>query len=194
MLRNNSMNSIAKVVAIAINCSALSSCSVFQEDKPQENVGRPVLTTAGVVHVCPENKIALIERGKAPKGLAMFGGHVEYESPQQAFKREAQEELTITEINNLKLIGVHGDPGRDPRQHSVEITFACTTPQQPKAASDAKKVILYTPKQLQEQLESLDFAFDHKAILKSYLKSLSACNPCRQACSVGIPQDKASPR
>ena len=148
----------------------------------------PVLTTAGVVHVCPDNKIALIERGKAPAGLAMFGGHVEEESPVSAFKREASEELGITQIENLRLIGVHGELGRDPRQHSVEITFTCTTAQNPVAGSDAKKTILYTPEELKKALTTQNFAFDHQAILKNYLQDLGACDPCKKQCKVGIVQ------
>jgi 8-oxo-dGTP diphosphatase len=148
---------------------------------------KPVLTTAGIVHICPSNKIALIERGKEPKGLAMFGGHVEYESPEAAFKRELFEELSISNIDSLQLIGVHGTPGRDPRQHSVEITYTCTTTQTPKAASDAKSVILYTITDLKTALERDDikaFAFDHSSILKSYLSRLGTCNPCKQNCII----------
>jgi len=153
-----------------------------------ENAGRPILTTAGVVHVCPANKIALIERGKAPFGYAMFGGHVENESPKDGFIREAEEELSINDITNLSLIGVHGEPGRDPRQHSVEITYSCVTHQQPVAASDAKKAHLFTIEELKSLLASNKFAFDHGDILKKYLAELGDCNPCAQDCNMGIPE------
>lgn len=148
--------------------------------------GRPVLTTGGVVHVCPSNKIALIERGKAPFGYAMFGGHVENESPQAAFIREAEEELSINDITQMSLIGVNGEPGRDPRQHSVEVTYACVTHQNPVAASDAKKAHLFTKEELHVLLNEKKFAFDHGDILKKYLTELGDCNPCEQACGVGI--------
>lgn len=148
--------------------------------------GRPVLTTGGVVHVCPSNKIALIERGKAPFGYAMFGGHVENESPKAAFIREAEEELSINDITQMSLIGVNGEPGRDPRQYSVEITYTCVTNQNPVASSDAKKVHLLGIKELQTILNEKQFAFNHAEILKKYLADLGDCNPCEQACGVGI--------
>ncbi|WP_051908860.1 NUDIX domain-containing protein [Candidatus Odyssella acanthamoebae] len=165
----------------------LSSCSATKT-QPEGKQQRPVLTAAGVVHVCPDNKIAIIERGKFPYGLAMFGGHVEYESPQVAFVREAEEELNITQIDTLQLIGIHGEPGRDPRQHSVEATFTCTTPQVPVAGSDAKEVILYSVDDLNKKIDTMVFAADHKEILKKYLKNLKSCNPCKKVCNIGIPQ------
>ena len=143
---------------------------------------RPVLTVAGIVYVCPQGKIALIERGKKPEGLALFGGHVEYESPRAAFLREIQEELQITEVNDLTLIGVHGDPGRDPRQHSVEITYFCTTTQTPVAGSDAKTVRLFTPEELAIALDTEKTAFDHKDILRDHLRKKGNCNPCVHQC------------
>ncbi|MFN7037943.1 MAG: NUDIX domain-containing protein [Alphaproteobacteria bacterium] len=143
---------------------------------------RPILTTAGIVHYCPEDKIILIERGKAPFGFAMFGGHVEYESPENAFKREAKEELNV-DVENLELVGVYGEPGRDPRQHSVEVTYSATTNQEPYAGSDAKKSHLFAKEELKRKLdtEPQAFAFDHADILKKYLSK--DCNPCKKSIS-----------
>ena len=94
---------------------------------PAADKTKPILTVAGIVFVEPEDKFALIQRGKAPKGLAMFGGHVEAkESPEAAFIREAKEELNV-DVEHLKLIGLHGNYGRDHRQHSVERNYNCST-------------------------------------------------------------------
>ena len=150
------------------------------------DTNRPVLTTAGVVTLCPDNKIILIERGKKPFGLAMFGGHVEYESPLDAFRREAKEELSLRELKNIRLIGVHGEPGRDPRQHSVEITYSCTTTQKPQAASDAKAIKLYSIPELENIMDSQNFAFDHKMILMKYFRMIEGCNPCQEVCEIGV--------
>lgn len=147
---------------------------------------RPVLTTAGVVIVCPQNTFTLIERGKPPYGLALFGGHVEHESPLDAFKREAQEELSIHDLEKIKLIGVHGEPNRDPRQHSVEITYHCITHEKPIAASDARKIRTFTKPELKEALKKENFAFDHKIILSNYLEALGDCNPCNEECTVRL--------
>ncbi|MBW8309908.1 MAG: NUDIX domain-containing protein [Candidatus Paracaedibacteraceae bacterium] len=176
-----------RILFIFISVVTLSGCSM-QDALHSAQKERPVLTAAGVVHVCPDNKIAIIERGKFPYGLAMFGGHVEYESPQQAFVREIAEELNITQIDSMQLIGIHGEPGRDPRQHSVEATFSCTTSQIPVAGSDAKEVLLYSVDDLNRKIDKMIFAADHKEILKNYLKNLKSCNPCKTTCKVGIPQ------
>lgn len=139
---------------------------------------KTVLATAGVVHVCPENKIALIERGNNPKGLAMFGGHIEYnESPEAAFRRELQEELNISEISDLQLLGVNGDPGSDSRRHTVLITYSCVTNQRPEAGSDAKSVKLYSSQDILD-LNGSGFAFDNGKFLKQYMLNLGDYNPC----------------
>ncbi len=143
---------------------------------------RPVLTVAGVVHVCPQGKIALIERGKTPFGIAMFGGHVENESPEAAFLREIKEELNITSVKNMHLIGVHGNLGRDPRQHSVEITYSVTTNQNPVAGDDAKSVKLYSNEEIIKMIQDKKFAFDHGEILSKYLEKIGKCNPCKAVC------------
>lgn len=147
---------------------------------------RPVLTTSGIVFVCPQNKLAIIERGKAPFGYAMFGGHVEHESPTDAFKREAYEELTIKNIEKMSLVGVYGNPGRDPRQHSVEVTYTCITHDTPVAATDAKTVHLINIDEAQKLIKDKKFAFDHGQILSEYLEKLNHCNPCEQDCHIGI--------
>jgi ADP-ribose pyrophosphatase YjhB (NUDIX family) len=94
------------IIKFSLLIAILTGCS----SKIKSTQTRPVLTVAGIIHICPENKIALIERGKNPKGLAMFGGHVEHEDPVTAFKRELFEELNINDISNLKFIGVYGNP------------------------------------------------------------------------------------
>lgn len=171
---------------------ALSGIAAYQyanhqhEQAIKSEKDKPILTTAGIVHICPDNKIALIERGKVPKGTAMFGGHIEAkEAPDVAFRRELKEELNISEISSLALIGVHGNYGRDPRQHSVEITYSCTASQIPFAGSDAKSVKLYDIKEVREKLsaEPKSFAFDHGQILQEYLRQLGDCDPCNKKCN-----------
>lgn len=162
------------LIALLILVFTISSCKTV---KPKNQ--RPVLTVAGIVHICPQNKIALIERGKVPFGLAMFGGHVENESPEDAFMRELKEELNISEVKNMKLIGVHGKPGRDPRQHSVEITYSIRTNQNPIAGDDAKSVQLYTKDEIFQLIKEKKFAFDHGEILERYLSNLKNINICK---------------
>lgn len=142
---------------------------------------RPCLTTAGVVHVGPEGRIALIERAKEPWGLALFGGHIKLETPEEGFLRVLKQELKIEakDVYNLSLIGVYGAPGRDFRQHSVEVTFVCCTQTLPQIGEDVKSVALYDIKDVKKLVEEHPerFAFDHAQILKEYLKRLGGYNP-----------------
>jgi 8-oxo-dGTP diphosphatase len=173
--------------------AALYTYINYHQYTPTNEKDKPILTTAGIVHICPDNKIALVERGKAPKGTAMFGGHVESkESPEEAFKRELKEELNISDITSIDLVGVHGKYGRDPRQHSVEITYRCTTSQTPLAGSDAKSVKLYQIEEVQNKIaeDPKSFAFDHGDILENYLKQMGHCNPCNSKCHIVSSNDK----
>ena len=143
-----------------------------------EEEKKPILTVAGIVYVTEQDKFALIMRGKAPRGLAMFGGHVESkESPEAAFIREAKEELNV-DVTNLQLIGLHGNYGRDPRQHSVEGTYLCTTSQTPVAGSDAKSVVLLTSDELKAKIihNKESFAFDHADILEKFFDNIDQYN------------------
>jgi ADP-ribose pyrophosphatase YjhB (NUDIX family) len=75
---------------------------------------------------------------------------------------------------------VHDNYGRDPRQHSIEITYVCTTKQMPHASSDAKSVVLYNLNEIKHH----QFAFDHRQILQNYISQLNNCNPCESDCNV----------
>jgi 8-oxo-dGTP diphosphatase len=167
---------IAAFSVMAITCAVsgyqygLHSASTNLQNSQQIDKTKPILTVAGIVYLTHENKFAIIERGKKPFGIALFGGHVEArESPENAFVREAREELNV-DVENLELIGLHGSYGRDPRQHSVEGTYFATTSQTPAAGSDAKKVMLYTKDELMSKLSDgkTSFAFDHGEILKKF--------------------------
>lgn len=167
------------IVAVGLNASVFGAVG-----------GRPVLTTAGIVHVGEKGDIVLIERGKAPWGLALFGGHVENESPEAGFMRELQEELNIEEpdVYNFSLLGIHGNPGRDFRQHSVEATYVCCAHAMPRAGSDAKSVMVYTINEVRDMVDKTPelFAFDHAEILKGYLNMLGDRNPCAMKLRYGV--------
>jgi ADP-ribose pyrophosphatase YjhB (NUDIX family) len=167
---------------VAIIVITASTTYYFTTHQIRVESDMPKLTAAGVVHICPENKIALIERGKPPEGIAMFGGHVgPKESPEAAFRRELFEELSISKIDRLKLIGIHGEFGRDPRQHSVAVTYSCVTTQHPRAGSDARDAYIYSAEEILDLLKRnpKSFAFDHGKILRKYLTNLKE-NPCSE--------------
>lgn len=65
----------------------------------------------------------LVERENYPYGIALPGGFVNYgEDPKDAAVREVREE-TGARIKIKKLLGVYGDPKRDPRAHNVSIVY-----------------------------------------------------------------------
>src|SRR5512135_3607761 len=106
----------------------------------------------------------MIRRGGAPfKGhWALPGGFVEdNETLERAAARELQEETGLVQTQ-LEQLGAFGDPGRDPRGHTVSVAFfafvvAATRPVAADDAADAQWVPLAT-------LARARIAFDHARI------------------------------
>ncbi len=130
----------------------------------------PLLTVDGIVEVYDEEGqfkgIVLIERKNPPFGFALPGGFVEYgESPERAVLREVKEETGVNaQIKDF--LGVYGEPGRDPRFHTVTCVYILRTEEEPKASSDAKRVYIF-------DLNNIPFekiVFDHPKIIRDYLK------------------------
>ena len=123
----------------------------------------------------PKNpKILMITRGHSPfKGsLAFPGGFVDYnENPETAVLRELKEEADVAGLKP-ELVGVFGDPQRDPRKHVVTIAYSVTLPEdaQVKAGDDASDAQWYDLSHLVELGEAEKLAFDHYQILKAYIK------------------------
>ena len=129
----------------------------------------PFVAVDGIIQLFDENDnfrgIVLIERKNPPLGLAIPGGFVDIgETVEQALVREMKEETSL-DVEIVRLLGVYSDPNRDPRFHTVSITFVCKAYGQPKASSDAKEVKIF-------KLEEIPFdklVFDHAKILRDYL-------------------------
>ena len=116
-------------------------------------------------------EVLLIERGREPfKGRwALPGGFVDKdESLDCAARRELEEETGITGVDTLTQVGAFGDPGRDPRGHTVSIVFAAwiEQPCEPRAADDAAEAAWRPVNQLP------DLAFDHDLIIAAVLRTL----------------------
>lgn len=110
-------------------------------------------------------RVLLIQRKNEPfKGYWAFpGGFVdEDESLEAAAARELQEETGLEGIE-LEQIGAFGDPGRDPRGHTVSVVFAALLDEQaPPAPSDDAEAAEW-----HSAFNPPALAFDHKAILRA---------------------------
>lgn len=127
---------------------------------------RPALTVDIVLLHRTANgiEVLLVKRARDPfEGRWAFpGGFVDMdESLEDAAARELAEETGLREIS-LEQIGAFGDPGRDPRGHTVTVVFAglLKTRQQVTGADDASEAAWHSA------LEPPMLAFDHNKILR----------------------------
>ncbi len=131
----------------------------------------PIPTVDIIIEVNTKNKkgIVLVERKNPPYGWALPGGFVEYnESLENAAIREAKEETGL-KIKNLRQFHTYSQPGRDPRFHTISTVFIAEATSLPKAASDAKNVVVATKEEI--FLGKYNLVFDHKKILQDYFKT-----------------------
>lgn len=113
--------------------------------------------------------VLLIRRRKAPhKGkFALPGGFVdENESLAKAALRELVEETDVTDVT-LEQLGAYGDPGRDPRGHTVSVayfTFVVAEAHPVKAGDDASEAAWINWADIESNKAEL--AFDHATIVR----------------------------
>jgi 8-oxo-dGTP diphosphatase len=123
----------------------------------------PLLTVDCVVF--NRGGVVLIRRGFEPfKGwYALPGGFVDMgESVEVACARELKEETGLEiDSDSLQLVGVYSDPNRDPRKHTVSVTFLGESNMSNlQAGDDAVSV------ELVSDWVNKDIAFDHMKIIK----------------------------
>jgi O-acetyl-ADP-ribose deacetylase (regulator of RNase III)/ADP-ribose pyrophosphatase YjhB (NUDIX family) len=125
----------------------------------------PFITVDAIIEL--DDGIVVIQRSNPPFGLALPGGFVDYgESLEEAVIREAKEETGL-DLVQLKQFHTYSEPDRDPRFHTIGTVFIAKGKGKPKAGDDAADLKII---KLQE-IEKLNFAFDHKKILLDYIKS-----------------------
>ena len=95
---------------------------------PHYDFPRPALTAdvAAVAITAAGPRVLLIRRGSPPfEGQwALPGGFVnESERPEDAARRELAEETGLAFPGPLALVGVYGEPGRDPRGWTVSAVY-----------------------------------------------------------------------
>ncbi len=116
-----------------------------------------------------EEGLVIIERSNPPYGWALPGGFLDQgESLEVAARREAKEETNL-DLDDLKQFHTYSDPNRDPRFHTISTIFIGKGVGKPQFGDDAKglQVVAY------DKLLELDYAFDHKQVIKDYLDAKS---------------------
>jgi 8-oxo-dGTP diphosphatase len=128
----------------------------------------PILTAGAVIEVYDGEDflgIVLIERGKKPFGKALPGGKVNSgETVEETVRREMKEEVDL-ELFDLRQFHVYSDPARDPRFHSIEVSFLAKAYQLPRAGDDAAKAFVVAP----DAIPWDELVFDHAQVLRDYL-------------------------
>jgi ADP-ribose pyrophosphatase YjhB (NUDIX family) len=113
---------------------------------------------------------------KRPDGkLAPIGGFTKYgETPEQTAVREAYEETKIgVPQSTLRLLGVYGNPDRDPRpEHIVSIAYIGLTQDWPVITQEAPEAFAYTYDQVKETYPHDWFAKDHRQMALSAFERL----------------------
>lgn len=135
----------------------------------------PFITVDVILDVEGKNEggIVIIKRSNPPFGWALPGGFVDYgESLEEAVTREAKEE-TGAELLDLRQFHTYSDPRRDPRFHTIGTVFLAKPKGELKAGDDAA-VLKVVPL---SEIEKFDFAFDHKNVIKDYIKHKEGKNP-----------------
>jgi 8-oxo-dGTP diphosphatase len=141
----------------------------FTYDYPRPSVTADVVLVAGGGE---ERHILLIRRKKEPFAgkWALPGGFVdENEKLEKAAARELEEETGVRLTTKLRQIGAFGDPGRDPRGHTVSIAFLAEARRTPKidAGDDASDARWFPLNKLPP------LAFDHRKIVRAALALLT---------------------
>jgi ADP-ribose pyrophosphatase YjhB (NUDIX family) len=128
---------------------------------------RNPIPTVDIIIEIESKRIILIKRKNPPYGWAMPGGFVDYgESLEEAALREAKEETSL-EVERLRQFHTYSDPQRDPRHHSISTVYVAKGTGKPCAKDDAIEIGIFTESSLPDEI-----AFDHRAILSDYFKSI----------------------
>lgn len=124
----------------------------------------PFVTVDAIIEL--QRGIVFIERSNPPYGLALPGGFVDYgESLEEAVVREAREETNL-KLTNLRQFHTYSKPERDPRFHTIGTVFIAKGMGRPQSGDDAKGLKVIPCRDLLK----FDYAFDHKEVIKDYLK------------------------
>ena len=128
----------------------------------------PIPTVDILIHVESKKGVVLIKRKNPPSGWAIPGGFVDYgESLEEAARREAKEETNL-DVKLIKQFHTYSDPARDPRHHTISTVYLAKGQGRLRAGDDALEIAVFGEPDLPDEI-----AFDHRAILHDYFRSVS---------------------
>src|ERR671917_2462673 len=144
----------------------------------QEKHRNPVPAVDFLVSKDNNSKILLVRRKNDPfKGLLSIpGGFInEGETAEDAMTREAKEETSLV-VEPIAILGVYSDPQRDPRMHTISVTFITRIVQGNEDARDdaASLQWINIEDELDGLIRSQQIAFDHSKILYNYKQWIKA--------------------
>jgi 8-oxo-dGTP diphosphatase len=124
------------------------------------------------------SKLLLVRRKNDPfKGmLSIPGGFInEGETAEDAMTREAKEETSLV-VEPIAILGVYSNPQRDPRMHTISVTFITRIVQGKEDARDDAATLQWinVEDELDSLIQSNQIAFDHSKILSDYKKWVKA--------------------
>src|ERR671913_155421 len=109
------------------------------------------------------SKVLLVRRKNDPfkEMLSIPGGFMnEGETAEDAMTREAKEETSLV-VEPIAILGVYSNPERDPRMHTISVTFIT-------------RIVQGNEDELDSLIQSKQIAFDHSKILSDYKKWIKA--------------------
>jgi 8-oxo-dGTP diphosphatase len=147
-------------------------------EKAHDKHKNPVPAVDFIILSENNSKILLVRRKNDPfKGmLSIPGGFInEGETAEDAMRREAKEETSLV-VEPIAILGVYSDPRRDPRMHTLSVTFITRIVQGNEDARDDAAALQWV--NIEDELDSLiqskQIGFDHPKILSDYKRWLKS--------------------
>src|SRR3712207_2242802 len=144
----------------------------MSKEIPQEKHKNPVPAVDFLVSKDKNSKILLVRRKNDPFNgmLSIPGGFInEGETAEDAMIREAKEETSLV-LEPVAILGVYSDPSRDPRMHTISVTFIAKIVTGHEAPNDDAAAVEWVnvEDELDRLIETNQIAFDHPKILTDF--------------------------
>lgn len=144
----------------------------MNKEKQQAKHKNPVPAVDFLISRDNYSKILLVRRKNDPfKGmLSIPGGFMnEGETAEDAMRRESQEETSLV-LEPVAILGVYSDPSRDPRMHTISVTFIANIVQGNETANDDAEGLQWVDveSELGRLIQTNKIAFDHPKILSDF--------------------------